>query len=414
MAGSAVRWFRSRCAPLAYPAYRRYWTGRVLSAAGSATSPVAVAFAVLHRGGSAAELSWVLIANVAAQILFLLVGGVFADRMRRGRILVVANLLAGGTQGCAGLLVLTGQVQVWQLVMASFVSGTAEAFIGPAAQGTAANLLPAPLVREGTALMRLSFNLCKTAGPALGGVTVALVGAGWAIVWDAGTFLAAAVILSSLPAAAARVRKGRFAVQLWEGLREFAARPRLWVLVVQISCAVLGWLVGFPLLGPIYAGQRLGGPVAWGDIAAGYAAGLLAGSLITLAWRPRRVGMVVSLSLASMAVPLVAMATGAELPVVVASAVLTGAGLDIGIQTYMAYLQSCVPDRLLARMTSLSALGQLLPVPFGYLVAGRFTDAVGIGPMLAGCIGVILLSAVGPPLFLRETRRLRIAGERER
>ncbi|MEY9855647.1 MFS family permease [Catenulispora sp. GAS73] len=398
---------RTRLAPLSIPAYRRFWAGRVLSVTGTAMSPVALAFAVLHLDRSATDLSLVLIANVGAQVIFLLLGGALADRIPRGRVLIYGNAAAGCVQGVVAAVVLSGSAKLFELVALSFLGGTASAFISPAAQGTVARLVPGPMRRDANALLRMAFNVFKVAGPAVAGVVVATVGAGWAIAWDAATFFGAALIMTGLPAEDVVARSQRFTAGLVEGLWEFWARPWLRILVIQGAVGVLGWLVGFQLIGPVYASHSHGGSVAWGEISAGFAVGLLAGSLGALVWRPERVATVMAAGSTCMAVPLLAMAVAAPTFVVVLGTVVAGIGLDMSILAWSTYRQQAVPDELLARMNAVNTLVQLLPIPVGYAAAGPLADKFGVAPVLFAAAG-LTVAAAGTPLVWREVRALRL------
>lgn len=397
----------ARLAPLRIPGYRRFWTARVLSVTGTSMAPVALAFAVLRLGGSAADLSLVLIMNVSSQILFVLLGGALADRLPRGRVLVLGNLAAGCVQAGVAALVLSGAARIGELAGLAFLGGTASAFIGPAAQGAVSRIVPPELLRDANVLLRTAFNTFKVAGPALGGIVVAALGAGWAIAWDSVTFLAAALIMTGLPAEPVRAVGTRLAADLKAGAREFWARPWLRILVSGGAVGTFAWLVGFQLLGPVYADRSHGGSVAWGEIAAGFAGGLLAGSLGALVWRPRRVAFVMSAAGLLMALPLLAMGLAAPRPVIVLCAAATGFGLDMSILAWSTYRQQAVPDELLARMNAFNTLVQLLPVPLGYAAAGTLADSFGVRSVLFAAAGIAAASAL-VPLGWREVRMLEL------
>jgi MFS family permease len=98
--------------PLGHARFRILLAGRAVSMLGNAIAPVAIAFAVLDLTGSAAALGIVLAARSIPQVLFMLAGGVIADRFDRARVLVVANVVAGVAQGAAAALLLTGTASV--------------------------------------------------------------------------------------------------------------------------------------------------------------------------------------------------------------------------------------------------------------------------------------------------------------
>lgn len=371
-------------------------------------SPVALAFAVLHLGGSAADLAFVLMANIGAQVLFLLFGGALADRVPRGRVLICANAGAGCVQTVVAAVVIADAARVPVLVLLAFLAGTANAFITPAAQGTVTRLVPSHMRRDANALLRMAFNVFKVAGPAIAGIVVATVGAGWAIAWDALTFYGAALIMTGLPdEQVVAARPQRFAEGLTEGLREFWARPWLRIVVAQSAVGVLGWLVGFQLLGPVYAQRSHGGAVAWGEISAGFAIGLLTGSLGALLWRPEHVASVMAAGSACMAAPLLAMAASLPTAVIVLGTVIAGVGTDMSILAWSTYRQQAIPDDLLARMNAVNALIQLLPIPLGYAAAGSLADTFGVAPILYAAAALTLASAT-VPLIWRDVRTMRL------
>lgn len=380
----------------------------MLSVTGTAMSPVALAFAVLNLGGSAADLAFVLMANIGAQVLFLLFGGALADRLPRSRVLIYANAAAGSIQTAVATVVLANRAHITELVVLAFLAGTANAFITPAAQGTVSRLVPNHMRRDANALLRMAFNVFKVAGPAIAGVVVATIGAGWAIAWDALTFYGAALIMTGLPAEqVAAARAQRFTEGLTEGLREFWARPWLRIVVAQSAVGVLGWLVGFQLLGPVYAQRSHGGAVAWGEISAGFAVGLLTGSLGALLWRPEHVATVMASGSACMAVPLIAMAAAMPTAVIVLATVIAGIGTDMSILAWSTYRQQAIPDELSARMNAVNTLIQLLPIPLGYAAAGPLADAFGVGPVLYAAATLTLASATAP-LIWRDVRTMRL------
>ncbi|MET0916494.1 MAG: MFS transporter [Jiangellaceae bacterium] len=119
--------------PLGHPRFRILLAGRAVSMLGTAIAPVAIAFAVLDLTGSAAALGIVLAARSIPQVLFMLAGGVIADRFDRARVLVIANVVAGVAQGAAAALLLTGTASVPALAVLEAVNGTASAIVFPAA-----------------------------------------------------------------------------------------------------------------------------------------------------------------------------------------------------------------------------------------------------------------------------------------
>src|SRR5262245_49378023 len=124
-----------RLGALAEPEFRLLWIGQATSALGSSLVPIALAFAVLDLTGSASALGLVLGAALVARIVFLLVGGVVADRQPRQSVMLAADLLRTGSQALVAVLLVTGHARLWQLVILFALFGAGDAFFSPASTG---------------------------------------------------------------------------------------------------------------------------------------------------------------------------------------------------------------------------------------------------------------------------------------
>ena len=188
--------------PLRYPAFRLLVTGRAVTMLGNAVAPIALAFAVLDLTGSKTDLGLILFCREIPLVVFLLVGGILADRIPRNRVMMGANVASAAAQASAAALLITGNAEVWQLAALAAVNGGASAFFFPASAGVVPQTVPASLLQQANALLQLAMNTAMIAGAALAGFLVAGVGPGWALAVDAATYLLAAgcVALMRLPA----------------------------------------------------------------------------------------------------------------------------------------------------------------------------------------------------------------------
>lgn len=387
--------------------FRSFWTGRAISSLGSAAAPIAVAFAALDAGGGVEWLGFILALNIAPQVLLLLVGGVLGDRVRRDRVMVIANAVSGVVQVTIAILILTGMAELWMLAASVFLLGVASAFFQPASQGSIVQLVPAELRVAANAVLRLPLNVAKVLGPALGGLVVALVGPGWALAFNACTFLLSVFFLASIRLPQPIKSNASVLSAFRAGWKEFSARRWYVIMVAQSTVTVLMWLVGFQLFGPVVSHSSLGGAFAWGLISGGFAFGLVGGSLVAVAVRPQRVGITVSLCLAAQALPLVALAVVAPIWVIVGAAVLAGIALDISIVSWSAFFQEQIPEGLQSRLSSISTFGQLLPVPIGYVLFGLLSGYVSNTVMVSLMSGILVVAAL-LPLLMPSIRQLRL------
>jgi MFS family permease len=397
---------RSGAAPLREREFRLLFTGRTISLVGSAIAPVALAFAVLDLTGSKTDLGLILAAREIPLILFLLVGGIWADRFPRNRVMVGANVFSALSQAAAAVLLITGNAEVWHLAALAAVNGGASAFFFPASAGVIPQTVPAPILQQANALLALAMNSAMIGGAAIAGFLVAAFGPGWAIAIDAGTYLLGAsfVALMRLPAIEPS-ESPRFLSELAVGWREFRGRTWLWVIVLQFSFLLMVTMGAFSVLGPVVADEELGGAKAWGAILTAQAAGFVTGGLIGLRFRPRRMLVAATLGILALPAPLIAVGFPLGLPAIAAIAFLAGVGSEIfGLLWHTTMQQEIPPDKL-SRVYSYDALGSIGLVPVGYAIAGPIADAIGVRAALwgAAAIGIAVTLAV---LAVRDVRTL--------
>ncbi|MFJ7078443.1 MFS transporter [Streptomyces sp. NPDC098781] len=379
--------------PLRNAAFRRFVTASLISATGSAMAPLALAYSVIEQGGGAGELGVVLATNTVPTVVFLLMGGVLADRVSRSRLLFLGNLLAAVAQGALAVTVATGRATTTSIAVCGFVAGTAVALTVPATQGAVAQIVPAGQLQRANALLRLPTNAVKVVGPAVGGVVVAFSGPAWALSWDALTFAVAAFLLLGLRLEAP-VAVGGALGDLRDGWTGFWSRTWLWTYTVAGTVLVAAWLAGFQLLGPVVAAEEYAGARDWGLVQGAFAAGLLLGSVVCLRWRPYRLLAVAVASGLPMALPLLAMGWGLPLPWLLLTVLLAGVGLDVAIVSWTTTFQLYVPQRELGRMSAFNSVGERLAIPLGYLLtalaAGRWDN----GTVLVACATLLVAAVV--------------------
>ncbi|WP_444468322.1 MFS transporter [Streptomyces rochei] len=374
--------------------FRRFAAANLISATGSAMAPLALAYAVIEQGGGAGSLGVVLATNTVPTIVFLLAGGLFADRLSRSLLLFAGNLLAAGAQGALAVTVATGHATTVSIAACGFVSGTAASFVVPAAQGAVAQIVPAQHLQQANALLRLPGNAVKVLGPVVGGVLVAAGGAAWALAWDAVTFAVAAVLLLGLRLDAPLVAPGGVLSDLRAGWAGFWSRTWLWTYTAVGTVLVAAWLAGFQLLGPLVAAEQYAGARDWGLIQAAFTCGLLVGTLVCLHWKPYRLLTVAVVAAGALALPLAAMACTVPLPLVLSATALAGVGLDVAIVAWATAFQQRVPQAEQGRMSAFNGVGERLAIPMGYLIAALAAHSWSSQAVLLACAGMIAAATV--------------------
>jgi MFS family permease len=369
-------------------------------------APIAIAFAVIDLTGSKSDLGLVLAARAVPQVVFLLVGGVWADRLPRNQVMVASSLLSGATQGLIAALLLTGSAELWQLAVLGGVNGVSTAFFFPASAGIVPQTVPADMIQQANATLRLALNATSVLGAALGGVIVSASSPGWAFAVDSATFFAGAVFIGAmhLPRSL-RLEIPSFVGELKEGWREFSSRTWLWVIVLQFSIVNACESGSLNVLGPVQADAHFG-PLWWGVILAFLAAGLIAGGFAMLRFQPQHMLLVATLGVLLMAPTLVLLAIPAAALLIALSIFATGFGIEIFSVLWDTTMQQQIPEEKLSRVYSYDALGSVALVPVGLAVIGPIANAYGTEATLVGSAIFITLVTL-PVLAVRDVRELR-------
>lgn len=367
--------------------HRRFlllFAARTSSVLGSSIGPVALAFGILALPhATPTTLSVVLAANSGTLLVFLLFGGVIADRMPRYRIMYGADALSGAAWGGIAVMLLTGWTPIPALSILAAIAGLGMALFWPAMIGVVPEVVPADRLQTANGLLRLGTNGARILGFAVAGAMVAFVGPGWAMLLNAAGFGISAALLTRLRLPRnAKAESGHVLADLREGWKEFASRQWLWVVVLQFSILVAGVEAFYGVLGPVVAKRDLGGAPGWSIILAGESLGMLAGVLIAIRIRPRRpilLGMFLTFPLAL--APLL-LGLGAPLLIVASGAFLGGMSMDIFGVLWETAMQRAIPPAALSRVSSYDALGSLMFGPIGLVVAGPLASGLGASKAL--------------------------------
>jgi MFS family permease len=392
-------------APVRYPPFRYLVAGDVVTTLGSAMAPIALAFAVLDLTGSVTALGIVVGTRSLTNVLFLLFGGVVADRLPRQLVVVASSTVAGLSQGAAALLVLGHWASVPLLAVLAGVNGIAASFGFPATAALVPQTVPAPIRKQANALNRLGINSSMIVGAALGGVLVAAFGPGWGLVIDALSFLVSAGCFALVRVAPVPPREHRSTLhELRDGWREFISRTWVWVVVLAFCFINAAVVAGIQVLGPAVADQTIGRRL-WGLVLAAHTAGMVAGAVVALRLKVRRlllVGMVCSAGDVLLLVPL---GVAPRFEILVVGAFLGGIGLEQFGIAWTTSVQEHVPADKLARVYSYDALGSFIAIPLGQVAAGPVAQVTGTRTALLGAAGIVLL-AIGGTLLSRQVRTL--------
>jgi MFS family permease len=394
--------------------FRLLLADRLIAPASVGFSLVGVSFAVLKATNSATDLSYVLAAQIAPSLVFVLIGGVAADRFRAQRVIVAANLLMALGEGTFGVLALTGRPPLWAMLGLEAVTGTGVALFYPASQALLPRIVPDSLLQEASAISRLVMNSGQMAGAAAAGLLVAAAGPGWALVLCGAGMVATVPMLLAIKApgplpagrAPADAPAPNMLAELREGWSEFRSHTWLWVIVAQFSVVMMAWYGAFSVLGPVVAREHLGGPAAWGAITAADALGLIAGGAAALRFTPRRPMLFVVVIGGAIAISPLSLAMVLPLPAVCVASFGLGVFVEMMMVQWTVAMARNIPPDMLARVSSYDVLGSVMTMPAGALIAGPLGTAIGIShAQYAAAAAIVIASALA--LIPRDIRTMR-------
>jgi len=393
--------------------FRLLWLANSASLVGDRIVTVALALFVVELTGSATDLGVVLAAYSLPLVFFLLVGGVYADRLPRHLVVVVTDLVRFVLHGLLALLIVTGEVRIWQLVAIGVVFGTAEAFYRPAATGLLPQTVPEDEIQEANAATTMFGNVAEFAGPALATALVLGFSPAAAFALDAATFLVSALLLirvqprergASVPPEADRA-PASLVGDLRGGFDEVRSRAWVWATLAAFCVALFCALSPLFVVGPLVAEQQYGDIAVFGYVFASFGAGMIGGSLAALRWRPRYPMRQAMTFVLLWPVAIGMYAAGGPLAAVVPAMAIAGAGVALFDVWWLTALAERIPPDKLSRVTSYDWTVSLGLVPLGYVLAGPAADALGAPEvLLGGSIVAFVVLALG--LLPRETRML--------
>lgn len=397
--------------------FRLLWLAQSFSVIGDRIVTVALALFITDLTGSVTDLGLVLAAHTIPLVGFLLIGGVWADRLPKQRLIVFTDGVRFALHGALAALIFLGDVQVWQVIVIEVLFGTAEAFFRPAATALLPQTVPEAEIQEANALVGMSNNVAEFAGPALATGLVLGVGAGAAFAIDAVTFLVSAFFtiriqprrreLSEVEEAAAALGpEPNMLAELRAGYAEVRSRVWVWATLAAFSVALFAGVGPLYVLGPSVAESQYDSIGVFGLMEACLGVGTIVGALIAIRWRPlhpMRLGTI----FACLWTPgFLLFAGGYSLALVVPLTILGGVGLALFDTWWMTALAERIPPDKLSRVTSYDWMVSLGLLPVGFLLAGPLADAYGAVEILA--IGTLIAAAASVAGTLpRETRMLR-------
>ncbi len=330
--------------------------------------------------------------------------------MSRTTVLQLAHTLTALTQGAAAVLVITGSADLWMLTGIEAVNGAASAFTFPAMMGIVPLIVDRTRLQPANALLAFSRSGLTVIGPAVAGLLVVTVGPGWALAFDAATYLLAILCLwrVRLPKRDPALAPARTSMlgELRDGWAEFSSRTWLWVVVVVFGLLNAIHFGAIGVLGPLVSSRVPAlGADGWGLALSAEAVGTVVATVVMLRVSvryPLRVGM---LAIAAIAVPVVMLGLSPSTWPLVFAMFVAGSGSELFGVGWSTAMQEHIPEAILSRVSSYDALGSFIAMPLGSLLFGVLANRFDPEPVLI-VSGVVYAALAFGTLLSRSVRNL--------
>jgi MFS family permease len=408
------RWIYQVAGALAHRNFRLLWFAALGSTIGTWMQQFAESWLVKSLTGpkSAFYLSLDVLLGQLPIILFILIGGVIADRHDRRRLLTGSQLVQAFSAFSLAALVFWSRVSVWQILTLSFISGCGQAFGGPAYQSMIPSLVPRRDLPNAIALNSSQFNLSRLLGPVTGAAVVVSFGmaACFALNGASFFFVVAALAVLKVPPRPLTTRQPLMD-ELRGGLRYVRGQRAVLTLTVLVFFSTFLAMPISTFL-PIFAsdvftgGGTQGAQTRLAVLMAAQALGAIVGALIIGTLTRFKLGRVLFVVLLILGALIAAFATSRSWPLSCVLLFVGGIAFMMVFSISFSLVQLTVPDALRGRVVSIYMVALRGGWPLGSVVAGSLAVRFG-APHVMGVNGLLLFLLASGLLISGRGRSLR-------
>lgn len=381
----------------------RFWTifiGQALSLSGSALTQFVLLWWITDTTGSVSALAIAGMAVLLPQALLSPLGGVFADRYSRRRLMIVADAISALCMVLLVILFLTARIELWHAWAMMGVRSAMQAFQTPAAAASTYMLVPESFLLRAAGLNQSLQSMTVVAAAPLGALAISIMPIGWALAIDVFTAVCGIVPLLcfGIPQVICRGETGQgLRRELKEGVDVIRNTAGLGQLFVLLAATVMVVMPAFTLL-PMLVKHHFGGGAVQLALMEGLSGiGMVLGGITIVAIAPRWPIFWILLSFAGscLAIALTALAPTNLFDVAVVWWVISGICFVFGNAPLTALLQTIVPNRLQGRVLSILNALMGLAAPVGLLILTPLGDMFGVRSVfvITGVLGTLVSMA---------------------
>lgn len=382
--------------------FRIFWIGQVVSFSGTWMQSTAQGWLVYSLTKSPLYLGIVATASSLPVLLFVLIGGVAADRFRKRSLLIITQALSMVPAVLLAVFTDLEIISAWMIVVFAAILGTVNAFDVPARQSFLVEMVQKGRLMNAIALNSAAFNGARIIGPFIAGIAIAYIGVAACFYVNALSFLGAIIALIKIKTRG-NVTIGnsgygisRLLQELHEGLRFVKKEKDIFSIMFLVAIFSL-FGIPFVTLLPVFAEDILMvGPKGLGILGGASGIGAFAAAMfIAFKGELRRKGQFMSYAAIVFSVFLLAFSISKNYYASLMMLVFASWGIVSFLAVGNSFIQLSTPDVLRGRVMSVYTLVFLGMAPIGNAIMGIVADLVGadsaitIGSML--CLSATLL-----------------------
>ncbi|MGB9553023.1 MAG: MFS transporter [bacterium] len=375
--------------------YRIYWIGQSVSLIGTWMQSTAQGWLIYQLTNSSFYLGLVSALGTLPVLFFSLFGGAIADRLPKRKLLLFTQSALAVQAIILGTLVITGVVQIWHVMLLSFLLGVMNAIDAPTRQSFIFELVGKDLLMNSIGLNSISFNIARILGPVIAGILISAVGLAHCFIINGISYLAAiaALIIMRIPDIAQASREEQILKSVKDGLRFVRLRLDIFSLLAIVASSSI-FAFSYTTLMPIFAGDVLkSGAAGLGGLMSAVGVGALLGALNVASMNTREKGAMVAF-VANLALSISLVLFSLSRWYWLSLIFLAGTGFSMITQnsTVNNLIQTNTPDHMRGRVMGLYNITFMGLAPIGNLLAG--TIAQFLGAPFAVLIGAIINAVV--------------------
>jgi MFS family permease len=371
-----------------YKGYRNFFISGLIFVLGSSAFPIALAVTVLDNGGSASALGLILAARVAAGTLFMLIGGVWADRLPRKWIMIGADSFRALL--CFSLFFISANhMPLWAIGLLVFLMGLGDSFGAPAGSAIVPSLLPDHLLPSGNVAKGIVAKVGNIVGPGLGGLAITLLGADWTFGFIGASFLIATSLVFTIkepPRQEILEDKPTFLFELKEGFKLVWEIKWIAASIAMASFQLMVIVAAESVLLPVITRREFHTDTVFAISAAMFSLGGALSALAAIKFQTKRPGFVAIWLWSLFAIAPLVLAFPINKSLVIVGYFIAGLSIGGWEAYWVTAVQREVPQDMQGRVFAIDMVGTSGLMPIGMALVGPIVLLMGERTFLISAI----------------------------